>query len=145
MSNAVDFEKRKAIFWQNYQFALDQIDRDVAGLVKVLLIPELYNDKQNQYYDAELNRMLMEELNSMQKEEEPRRAIERSYRDLFEYYKSILLHMKQHNPAVFHQFKKRGHQVVERQELQFKQASHHEDLPHNRVSLTMIDDQPAGQ
>ena len=89
--------------------------------------------------------MLMEELNSMRKEEEPRASIERPHQDLFEYYKSILMHMKQNNPLVFQQFKKRGHQVIERQELQFKQAPHLEDLPHNRVSLTIIDDRSAAQ
>lgn len=117
----------------------------MAGLVKVLLIPELYNDKQSQYYDAEFNRMLMEELNQMKKEEEPGETANRPHRDMFEHYKSILLHMKEKNPLVFQQFKQRGYQIIERQELQFKQSRHSEDLPHNRVSLAMIDDRSAGQ
>ena len=114
----VDFEKRKEIFWQNYQFAIDKIERDVSGLIRVLLIPEMYNDKIGEFYDPEMNRMIMEELNRMSKKEEEPFQMEKEPLDLFQFYKRILLNMKTNRPEEFISFKQRAVNVMERQQAQ---------------------------
>lgn len=119
-----DFERKKEIFWSNYETTRDSIDNEVHESAKLLLVPEMLHEEEDIGFDVEKIRRVREKLAQMAEIDSDGDKSTGGGKDLFEYYKKILLRLKKTNPEAFLQFMVGSQRVLHLHEEKFKRMGY---------------------
>jgi len=104
-----EFEKRRDMFWRNYQSAVNRIEEEAASLVRIIHVPFVTRQPLS---DGEGEQSTNKEQESTESQDNKPNKRKGPPKDMFEFYKQMLLKMKANDPRGFVDFMDKADRVI---------------------------------